>query len=98
TAVLEHDRVPFISYPYEWPFGMLQDAALLQLELLEAALDEDVVLKDASPYNVQWVRGKPVFIDVLSFERLEPGAPWVGYRPVCQLFLFPPLLDGAQNS
>src|SRR2546426_813328 len=39
AAVLRHEAVPFVSYPYEWCFGMLKDAALLQLDLLLAALD-----------------------------------------------------------
>lgn len=97
AGVLEHDRIPFVSYPYEWSFGMLQDAALLQLELLDAALDEDMVLKDASAFNVQWTNGRPVFIDVLSFENLEPGQPWVGYRQFCQMFLYPLLLQAYKN-
>ena len=93
AAVLRHERVPFVSYPYEWSFGMLRDAALLHLELLEAALAEDLVLKDASPYNVQWRGASPVFIDVGSFERLDPGEPWLGYRQFCALFLYPLLLQ-----
>jgi ribosomal protein L11 methylase PrmA len=91
-AVLEHRRIPFISYPYEWPFSMLKDAALLQLDLLHQALQEDFVLKDSTPYNVQWQGTSPVFIDVVSFERLPQGDPWVGYLQFCQLFLYPLLL------
>jgi SAM-dependent methyltransferase len=93
AAVLEHERVPFVSYPYEWPFAMLRDAALLQLDLLRRALAEDLTLKDASSYNVQWRGTKPVFIDVGSFERLPAGEPWQGYRQFCMLFLNPLLLQ-----
>jgi hypothetical protein len=93
AAVLRHERVPFVSYPYEWPFGMLRDAALLELDLLLAALDEGLVLKDASPYNVQWRGTKPVFVDVGSFERLREGEPWAGYRQFCTLVLYPLLLQ-----
>lgn len=92
-AVLRHARVPVVSYPYEWPFGMLRDAALLELELLLGALEEDLVLKDATPYNVQWQGTKPVFVDVGSFERLRPGEPWAGYRQFCTLVLYPLLLQ-----
>jgi len=88
AAVLRHERIPFVSYPYEWSFGMLRDAALLQLDLLLAALDEGMTLKDASAYNVQWRGAKPVFVDVASFERRPPGEPWIGYRQFCQLFLY----------
>jgi hypothetical protein len=93
AAVLRHETVPFVTYPYEWPFGMLKDAALLQLELLRAALEEGLILKDSSPYNVQWRGTEPVFIDVGSFERLREGEPWVGYRQFCMLFLYPLFLQ-----
>jgi SAM-dependent methyltransferase len=87
--VLEHERIPFISYPYEWTFHMLRDAALLHLEILLEALGEDVTTKDGYAYNVQWHGAAPVFIDVTSFERLRPGEPWAGYRQFCQTFLYP---------
>jgi SAM-dependent methyltransferase len=93
AAVLEHERVPFVSYPYEWPFSMLRDAALLQLDLLARALAEDLTVKDASAYNVQWRGARPVFVDVGSFEPLAPGEPWQGYRQFCMLFLNPLLVQ-----
>jgi hypothetical protein len=98
AAVLRHERIPFISYPYEWCFGMLREAALLQLELLQAALVEGLSLKDATPYNIQWRGCRPVFIDVLSFYRLRPGEPWVGYRQFCELFLYPLLLEAYKGA
>ena len=101
VATLKHQKIPFISYPYEWSFGMLKDAALLQLELLQEALSEGMILKDASSYNIQWIGSRPIFIDIPSFTRLTPGDPWVGYRQFCQLFLFPllrPLATGPSHS
>lgn len=93
AAVLEHERIPFVSYPYEWTFEMLRDAALLQLDLLAAALDRDLTFKDATPYNFQFVGTRPVLIDVPSLEPYTPGAPWVGYRQFCSQFLIPLLLE-----
>jgi SAM-dependent methyltransferase len=93
AAVLEHDRIPFVSYPYEWTFGMLRDAALLQLELLRRAIEKGLILKDSTPYNVQFRGAQPVFIDVGSFEQLREGEPWAGYRQFCMLFLYPLLLQ-----
>jgi hypothetical protein len=93
VAALRHERVPFVSYPYEWPFGMLKDAALLQLRITREALDSGIALKDATPYNVQWRGTRPVFIDVGSFERARDGEPWAGYRQFCMLFLYPLLLE-----
>jgi ribosomal protein L11 methylase PrmA len=81
--------VAFISYPYEWSFGQLRDAALLTLELQERALARGMTLRDASAYNVQFVGGRPLFIDTLSFEPREAGAPWAGYRQFCEHFLVP---------
>jgi ribosomal protein L11 methylase PrmA len=93
AAVLEHDVVPVVSYPYEWTFGMLRDAALLQLDLVRRAIGAGLILKDSSPYNVQFRGAQPVFVDVGSFERLREGEPWAGYRQFCMLFLYPLLLQ-----
>ena len=93
AGFLEHERVPVVSYAYEWTFGMLKDAAVLTLDLLEAAIKADMTLKDATPYNVQFVAGKPVFIDIPSFESLQAGSTWSGYRQFCEMFLFPLMLQ-----
>ena len=90
--VIQPDRVPFISYPYEWSFSQLKDAALLTLRIQRQALKHSMILKDASVYNIQFVDGKPVFIDTLSFERYEEGQSWIAYRQFCQHFLAPLLL------
>jgi SAM-dependent methyltransferase len=97
AAVLRHERIPFVSYPYEWTFSMLKDAALLQLDLLLASLDHDLVLKDATPYNVQFHGSRPVFVDVGSFERMREGEPWVGYRQFCMLYLYPLVLQAVKG-
>jgi hypothetical protein len=87
--ILKPEIVPFISYPYEWCFSQLQDAALLTLEVQTEALEFGMTLKDASAYNVQFVRGKPILIDTLSFDRYDEGQPWAAYRQFCQHFLAP---------
>lgn len=97
AAVLKHEPISFVSYPYEWCFSMLKDAALLQLELLSAALKEGFILKDSSPYNIQWKGTNPVFIDVLSFTKLDAGQTWTGYRQFCELFLYPLLLQSYKD-
>ncbi len=93
AGALRHERVRVLSYPYEWAFSMLRDAAILQLALSREALAEGVLTKDATSYNVQFEGSRPVFIDVGSFERLAPGEPWAGYRQFCELFLNPLLLQ-----
>jgi SAM-dependent methyltransferase len=90
-VVLEHERIPFVSYPYEWTFEMLRDAAVLHLEILLAALDGGMTLKDGSAFNVQWRGAAPTFIDIGSFA--PGGGPWVGYRQFCQTFLYPLLVE-----
>ena len=97
AGVLRHERIPFVSYPYEWTFSMLKDAALLQLDLLLAALERDLVLKDSTPYNVQFRGVRALFVDVGSFERLRPGEPWAGYRQFCMLYLYPLLLQALKG-
>jgi ribosomal protein L11 methylase PrmA len=90
--VLEHPRLSFISYPYEWPFPALQSAAILHLDLQLAALEHDVQLADASAYNIQFRGTHPIFIDVLSFRRYRDGDFWTGHRQFCAQFLNPLLL------
>jgi hypothetical protein len=97
AGVLRHERIPFVSYPYEWTFSMLKDAALVQLDLLLAALEHDLVLKDSTPYNVQFQGSRPVFVDVGSFERIREGEPWVGYRQFCMLYLYPLVLQAVKD-
>jgi hypothetical protein len=87
--VIQPERVRFISYPYEWSFGQLKDAALATLSIQRRALKAGMSLKDASAYNIQFVRGKATLIDTLSFEIYQEGQPWVAYRQFCQHFLAP---------
>lgn len=89
ARVLRPEVVPFVSYPYEWSFSQLRDAALLTLRLQETAMDHGMSLRDASAYNVQFHRGRPLLIDTLSFERSPEGRPWIAYRQFCQHFLAP---------
>lgn len=88
-VVIRPEPIPFISYPYEWCFSQLKDAALTTLAIQRKALNHGMVLKDASAYNIQLLRGKPVLIDTLSFEAYVEGRPWIAYRQFCQHFLAP---------
>lgn len=88
-TTLEPMPVPFISYPYEWSFSMLKDAALLTLLLMEKSIQHGMILKDATPYNIQLVNGKMTFIDTLSFEKYDEAKPWIAYRQFCENFLAP---------
>ena len=87
--IIKPIKIPFISYPYEWSFSQLKDAALLTLQIQKLALDHDMVLKDSNAYNVQFLNGKPIFIDTLSFEIYKEGSPWQAYKQFCQHFLAP---------
>ncbi len=91
-AVIEHPRLPVISYPYEWGFSELRAAALLHLDVHLAALERDMTLCDASAYNVQFLGAQPLFIDLLSFRPYREGQFWEGYRQFCEQFLNPLLL------
>lgn len=90
-ATLKPEHIPFLSYPYEWSFDMMKDAALLTLRLVKEALPFGMILKDATPYNIQWHKGSLVFIDSLSFEKYQETT-WIAYRQFCECFLGPLLL------
>ncbi|MDB5224264.1 MAG: SAM-dependent methyltransferase [Chitinophagaceae bacterium] len=90
-TTLKPEKISLISYPYEWSFDMLKDAALLTLRLAREAMDYGMVLKDATPYNIQWHQGKLIFIDTLSFEKFNEE-PWIAYRQFCENFLGPLLI------
>jgi ribosomal protein L11 methylase PrmA len=95
--VIEPARVPFVSYPYEWSFSALKDAALLTLGIQRRSLRFGMSLKDASAFNIQFRGGKPVLIDTLSFERYQDDQPWVAYRQFCRHFLAPLALMGLRD-
>lgn len=88
-SLLQPKKLSYISYPYEWCFEQLRDAALLTLDIQGMALECGMTLKDASAFNVQFEGCRPVFIDTLSFETYHPGKPWPAYRQFCQHFLAP---------
>ena len=89
VAVIRPRELPLISYPYEWCFSQLREAALLTLELQRLALAAGLRLKDASAYNIQFDAGRPILIDTLSFEVGDPTEPWPAYRQFCEHFLAP---------
>ncbi len=87
--IIRPQQVPFISYPYEWCFSMLKEAALVTLEICKRAIDKGMMLKDASTYNIQYVDGKMKLIDHLSLEVYWEGKPWIAYKQFCEHFLAP---------
>jgi SAM-dependent methyltransferase len=97
-AVIRPEPLEFVSYPYEWSFGQLRDAALLTLEAQAASSEAGYTLRDATAYNVQFQGGRPVLIDTLSFERAVPGRPWTAYRQFCEHFLAPLALMARRDA
>lgn len=87
--VIRPERLPFISYPYEWSFSQLKEAALVTLFIQKRALKFGMSLKDASAYNIQFFQGKAILIDTLSFELYKEGEPWIAYHQFCEHFLAP---------
>jgi SAM-dependent methyltransferase len=94
ALLLEHERIPFPSFPYEWPAEMLHAAASLTLDLARRGLAEGIGLKDATPLNVLFRGPQPVFVDLLSFERRDARDPtWLPCAQFERTFLLP-LLAG----
>lgn len=91
-TTLKPEKIGFLSWPYEWSFDMLKDAAVLTLRLAKEVIPFGMILKDATPYNIQWHKGKMIFIDTLSFEIYNEQDPWIAYRQFCENFLSPLLL------
>ena len=98
VAVIRPRQIDFISYPYEWSFSQLKEAALLTIELQSRALDVGMRLKDASAYNIQLDAGRPILIDSLSFEVASATEPWPAYRQFCEHFLAPLALIAHRDS
>jgi len=87
--VIKPQQISFVSYPYEWCFSQLKDAALTTLKIQKISMEFGMSLKDSSAYNIQFLDGKCIFIDTLSFEKYEEGKPWIAYQQFCQHFLAP---------
>ncbi|MBY3515009.1 class I SAM-dependent methyltransferase [Rhizobium laguerreae] len=92
ATILEVERLPWITHPYEWSFQLLKTAALFHLDLHLALLERKFTLSDATAYNVQFVGTNPIFIDHLSIRPYREGEFWTGHRQFCEQFLTPLLL------
>ena len=90
--ILEHETIPYISYPYEWSFSQLKEAAIFHLDFNLFLLKHNFTLIDASAYNIQFVGNKPIFIDVLSLKKYDDGSAWGGHKQFCENFLNPLIL------
>jgi len=87
--ILEPEYIPFISYPYEWTISQWKEMAILTLQINKIAMEYGMILKDASPFNITFVKGRPIFFDTLSFEKYQEASPWIAYRQFCESILAP---------
>jgi ribosomal protein L11 methylase PrmA len=95
--VIEHEKIPYISYPYEWSFSQLKTAALHHIDFHLFLLDNDATLIDASAYNIQFIGSNPIFIDLLSIKKYEEGEYWYGHKQFCENFLNPLILSSKKG-
>jgi SAM-dependent methyltransferase len=95
--IIQPTEVRSVSYPYEWSFSQLKDAALLTLRIQREAMAHGMSLKDATPFNVMFDASRPIFVDTASFERYNWNRPWVAYHQFCTCFLAPLLLASYQG-
>lgn len=96
-CIFEHEKIPYISYPYEWSFSQLKDAALHHLDFSLFLLELNATLIDASAYNIQFIKSKPIFIDLLSIKKYEEGEYWIGHKQFCENFLNPLILKSKKG-
>lgn len=95
--ILEHKKIPYISYPYEWSFSQLKSAAIFHLDFNLFLLNLGATLIDASAFNIQYIGNKPIFIDTLSIEKYVDGEPWKGHKQFCENFLNPLILKSKKG-
>jgi len=95
--VIEHEKIPYISYPYEWSFSQLKTAALHHIDFHLFLLDNDATLIDASAYNIQFIGSNPIFIDLLSIKKYEEGEYWYGHKQFCENFSNPLILSSKKG-
>ena len=95
--ILEHEKINFISYPYEWTFTQLKDAAIFHLDLQLYLLEKNAKLIDASAYNIQFKKNKPIFIDLLSIDEYKEGEYWYAHKQFCENFLNPLVLSSKKG-
>ena len=89
---LRHDKIPLVTFPYEWTVSMLADAGIHTIDLQIELLKSNCSLKDATAYNIQFVNGKPTMIDVASIEKPSRLDVWFAMGQFLQMFLYPLLL------
>jgi SAM-dependent methyltransferase len=90
SLLLEHERIEYPTYPWEWTAGQWRAAGELTLDLCEESLAAGLILKDATPLNILFRNADPVFVDVLSFDMRKPGNPiWLAYAQFVRTFLLP---------
>ena len=97
NLILEHEKIPYISYPYEWSFSQLKKAAIFHLDFQLFLLELDATLIDASAYNIQFIGNNPIFIDVLSISKYQDGQTWNGHKQFCENFLNPLVLKSKKG-
>lgn len=91
--ILWHEKIPYVTYPFEWTFSMLKDGALLTLDLMKILLENDFILKDGTAWNICFNKGKAIFYDILSINSYQEGQPWEGFSQFLQEFLYPLMLQ-----
>jgi ribosomal protein L11 methylase PrmA len=92
VKIFKHKKIDYISYPYEWSFYRLKDAALHHLNLHINLLKYNATLTDAYSYNIQFNNYSPVFIDLMSIKEYSEGEFWIGHKQFCESFLNPLVL------
>jgi len=69
--ILEHERVPFITYAHEWAPSMFCDAAIFHIQLNILLGRQNLVLLDIHPYNILFNGVRPVYVDFPKIAHLR---------------------------
>jgi hypothetical protein len=87
--IVEHEIIHTVTYPFEWSFTMLMDAALTVLKVNEIASSYGWQTKDCHGFNILFDSNIPKFIDLGSFVALEQSIGWAAYDQFLEYYYYP---------
>ncbi len=89
---VEHKFFPFHVMPHEMCDYQLYKSALLTLEIAIKLFENNLIIKDASAWNVFYIKSNPVFCDITSLEGWDGNPTWFAYGQFFRHYIIPLLL------
>ena len=97
--VIEHEKIVTVSYPYEWSFSMLKDAAIVVLKINIIAQKYGYQTKDCHGFNIVFDGVNPKYVDLGSFFKIEDKSNgWIAYEEFLRFYYYPLSIWSHGNS